>query len=300
MQRKDILDVNRELRALNFTPQAVLTKLMDELEANLKSIIVPEEGEEEQAKEKEEELKEGEFDYLMNMAIKSFTNKKIRELNDTLAKIEHDLQTLNSKSEQMLWIEDLDALEDAYKKFFETWKKEHEGNKKKKVALRKVKKNKAQKKGDDKEKDKDKKGPKPKRLPGFEDDTTQDTAQKKQKKEGDDESDNNSEKKPKKQKKKKDGENAENVENAENAENANGEKEGKVKKERKPRVKKEPVDSDEEKPRRPKKQEKKRGMSDVESDSGSMGGVVSEGSEDSFKVQRRNQRKNKKINQDEE
>jgi len=112
VQRKDILVVNAELRALNFTPQAVLTKMIDELEANIRSIIVPEEGEEELTKEKEEEQREGEFDYLMNMAIKSFTNKKVKELNDSLAKTEEEIKTLSGKSEKMLWIEDLNAVEE--------------------------------------------------------------------------------------------------------------------------------------------------------------------------------------------
>jgi len=62
VQKKDILEVNRELRALNFTPQAVLTKMIDDLEANIRSIVVQEEGEEELTKEKEEEQREGEFD----------------------------------------------------------------------------------------------------------------------------------------------------------------------------------------------------------------------------------------------
>jgi len=139
----------------------------------------------------------------MNMAIKSFTNKKVKELNDNLSKTEEEIKLLSGKTEKMLWIEDLNAVEEGYHKFFEAWKKEHDSSKKKKKEIRKVKKNKIQpKKAEDKDKDKDKKGPKPKKLPGFEEDT-QDTTQKKNKKnEGDDSASDNTEKKVKKQNKK--------------------------------------------------------------------------------------------------
>jgi len=46
-----------------------------------------------------------------------FTNKQIRVLNDSLAKIAQDLRTLAYKSEKTLWTEDLDALEAAYTEF---------------------------------------------------------------------------------------------------------------------------------------------------------------------------------------
>lgn len=53
----------------------------------------------------------------MNMPIKSFTNKKIAYLNDIIQKIELDIRTLTNKTDKDLWIEDLDTLEDSYKKF---------------------------------------------------------------------------------------------------------------------------------------------------------------------------------------
>lgn len=88
--------------------------MLDKLEANVRSII-PEDNEDNNVND--EEHREGEFDYLMNMAIKSFTNKRIRELTDTLAKIEEEINALKAKSPKNLWLDDLKELEEAYDKF---------------------------------------------------------------------------------------------------------------------------------------------------------------------------------------
>lgn len=61
VHRRDIDDINRELLTLRFTTQLELTKILDELEKNVRSIIVEEDGEEPN-KEKDEEAKEGQFD----------------------------------------------------------------------------------------------------------------------------------------------------------------------------------------------------------------------------------------------
>lgn len=94
IQRRDILEINTELRRLKFTPQAEITKMLDNLEANVRSIVVLDEDDGEEDNKKDSE-KESEFDYLMNMPIKSFTAKKIRDLKETLDKIENEIAVLS-------------------------------------------------------------------------------------------------------------------------------------------------------------------------------------------------------------
>lgn len=107
----------------------------------------------------------------MNMAIRSFTAKKIRELAETLSKLENEINILKSKTEKSLWLADLQELETALEKFNAQWAKDHTpSDKKKKKGARNVKKGQAKKKKQDD--DKDGKKIKPKKLPGIDDDET--------------------------------------------------------------------------------------------------------------------------------
>lgn len=47
------------------------------------------------------------------MPIRSFTNKKIRELNDTYKRLTEEIRILSAKNEKDLWLADLDDLEKA-------------------------------------------------------------------------------------------------------------------------------------------------------------------------------------------
>jgi len=76
-------------------------------------VVDPDEDDDENKEEKDLEAKEGEYDYLMNMSIKSFTNKKIRDLTETLSKLQQELEAIQSKTEKELWIADLTELEEA-------------------------------------------------------------------------------------------------------------------------------------------------------------------------------------------
>jgi len=47
------------------------------------------------------------------MPIRSFTNKKIRELNDTFKRLTEEIRILSGKNEKDLWLADIDDLEKA-------------------------------------------------------------------------------------------------------------------------------------------------------------------------------------------
>jgi archaellum component FlaC len=47
------------------------------------------------------------------MPIRSFTNKKIRELNELFKKVTEEIRILSSKNEKDLWIADIEELEKA-------------------------------------------------------------------------------------------------------------------------------------------------------------------------------------------
>lgn len=50
---------------------------------------------------------------MLDMPIRSFTNKKIRELNDTHNRLIEEIRVLSSKNEKDLWLSDMDDLEKA-------------------------------------------------------------------------------------------------------------------------------------------------------------------------------------------
>lgn len=99
------------------------------------------------------------------MPIKSFTAKKIQELQENFNNQQKEIQKLTAKSEKDLWISDLEELETAYKKFNNDYEKNISSFKKDKKATRKVKKSKASNKPKkESQNDKDKSS-KPKPLP---------------------------------------------------------------------------------------------------------------------------------------
>jgi len=164
IMKKDVTEVNKELKNLKFTTQNELDKKLENLEKNIRSILT---DEEDTTGAKEDEGKDSDFDYLLNMSIKSFTNKKIKEVTDTLEKINSEINQLKKKSPIDLWTDDLKELENAYEKFIKTWETHHIEKTGKKIKARNVKKTAVKNKKFD---DKDKKSVKPKKLPGMEDD----------------------------------------------------------------------------------------------------------------------------------
>jgi len=277
LHKREIIDINRDLHRHRFTTDAALKKMHDDLEANVKSIINDDDAEidnveEEQEREKE---KENEFAYLLDMTIRSFTNKKIKALADSVKKLETEIAVLTRKNEKDLWLEDLAELETAYVKFEKEWEKSHQPtDKKNQRKKRVVKKNAVKKDKENNDNDKDKKkddknkGPKPKKLPGFDDDAS-DTSSVKGK--GKDKIKVNQEKKDK-----------------------DLDKSNLPKKERKPRVKKDENDKTNNNADQIKTRKVKKTMIDVvDDDSFSMSDVVSE--DESFVVN-----KKKKVDQDED
>jgi len=274
LHKREIIDINRDLHRLRFTTDAALKKMHDDLEANVKSIINSDDAEidnEEQEQESDKE-KDNEFAYLLDMPIRSFTNKKIKALADSVKKLETEIAVLTRKNEKDLWLDDLAELETAYVKFEKEWEKSHlptdKKNQRKKRIVKKnaVKKDKENNDNIDKKKDDKNKGPKPKKLPGLHDDES-DTSSVKGK--GKDKIKVNQEQKDK------------------NLDNSNL-----PKKERKPRVKKDENDKDNNNADKLKTRKVKKTMIDVvDDDSFSMSDVVSE--DESFVVN-----KKKKVDQD--
>lgn len=146
------------------------------------------------------------YDYLLSMPIKSFTNKKLKELSDSVKKLKGEIKDLEAKSLKNLWENDLvefekeldkqdkrdqDTINNAIKK-----KQKAKGHKKAKKPIVAVTK----KEDGDKKPKVDKDGKKiqgPKALPGAE------NTKKKKKENDDDSTQDNREKKPRKPKKKK-------------------------------------------------------------------------------------------------
>lgn len=56
-----------------------------------------------------------EYDYLLNMQLSSFSLERVDELNNSVAKVERELEIIRSKTIADLWSEDLDRLEDHLK-----------------------------------------------------------------------------------------------------------------------------------------------------------------------------------------
>jgi len=117
IQKREVSDINNDLHKHKFTTQKELNRLNDILEANVKSItnFDEPEGEEEITEEDDRAQKEkdNEFAYLLDMPIRSFTNKKIKMLADDVSKAEGEIDVLKRKNEKILWLEDLALLENA-------------------------------------------------------------------------------------------------------------------------------------------------------------------------------------------
>ena len=87
------------------------------------------------------------YGYLLNMQIRTLTEKRLealrKEYNEKMAAYD----TLNGKTEKDLWMEDLAEFQKSYEKFYEEYmelqndsENDSDGSKKKKISIRKVKK----------------------------------------------------------------------------------------------------------------------------------------------------------------
>jgi DNA topoisomerase-2 len=80
-------------------------------------LIIHKREEEEVIKEMETKKyykKDGNYNYLLNMQIRSFTNTKIVELENELKIIKEKINYTEEKSEKEMWLEELDNFEKAY------------------------------------------------------------------------------------------------------------------------------------------------------------------------------------------
>ena len=94
---------------------------------------------------KEEELS---YDYLLSMYIRTFTKKKMEELKKLHDDKEAEYNELQTKTEKMLWKEDLDKFKKLYKKYLTAYNKEanketltknsKKSNKKRKKNIKKI------------------------------------------------------------------------------------------------------------------------------------------------------------------
>ena len=51
------------------------------------------------------------YDYLLRIAIVNFTPEKLQELKDKIKDLKETIDTLNSKSNKDIWLEELESLE---------------------------------------------------------------------------------------------------------------------------------------------------------------------------------------------
>ena len=70
------------------------------------------------------EKKDDKFDYLLSMQARSFTKKKVDELEKEIEKVKAKIGTLKKKTEKVMWLEDLDEFDKAYATFLKTRKEE--------------------------------------------------------------------------------------------------------------------------------------------------------------------------------
>ena len=70
------------------------------------------------------EKKDDKFDYLLSMQARSFTKKKVDELEKEIEKVKAKIVTLKKKTEKVMWLEDLDEFDKAYATFLKTRKEE--------------------------------------------------------------------------------------------------------------------------------------------------------------------------------
>ena len=65
---------------------------------------------------------EDSYNYLLNMAIRSMTETKVKELQTQIDKITEDINVLKDKGPKKLWLEDIRVLQVAYGKFLQSRK----------------------------------------------------------------------------------------------------------------------------------------------------------------------------------
>ena len=59
--------------------------------------------------------KDGSFDYLLNISIKEMSKDSVNKLNEHIKKIQKDINALEKKTPEQLWISDLTELSDQLK-----------------------------------------------------------------------------------------------------------------------------------------------------------------------------------------
>ena len=56
------------------------------------------------------------YNYLLNLPIHSFTLEKVQELEDEISKRDQELEILSNTSIKDMWIQELEAFEEQYKR----------------------------------------------------------------------------------------------------------------------------------------------------------------------------------------
>nr|QBK85211.1 MAG: DNA topoisomerase II [Iridovirus LCIVAC01] len=89
----------------------------DVIEEKLHIYRRPEEDIIEDLKQKEYNTDKGSYDYLLNISMRSFTQKKLEELEKEIKKIVRSVKDLKKTSEKEMWLQDLNKFEKAYNSF---------------------------------------------------------------------------------------------------------------------------------------------------------------------------------------
>jgi hypothetical protein len=81
-------------------------------------------------------LKDGSYDYLLNIQVRSMTSKRVKELQDKETDLKHQLETYKKKSIKDIWRGEMDELVKDYNK----WLEFENGRKVSKKKVKKAKK----------------------------------------------------------------------------------------------------------------------------------------------------------------
>jgi hypothetical protein len=84
-------------------------------------------------------MKEGSFDYLLNIQVRSMTSKRIKELKDKETDLKHQLNRYRIKTIKDIWTGELNELVEEYNKWlsFENGRKISSKDKKAKKVVKK-------------------------------------------------------------------------------------------------------------------------------------------------------------------
>ena len=124
---KFIMDIINNILKINNVPKAEIIKQLEKLKypkvLNTKVL-----NEEEYQKLNEVNQKLCNYEFLIKMPIYNLTKEKVDELKKEKGDVEHELQSLKSKTNKDLWNEDLDEFLVSYKKFMDSYYKYNDLN----------------------------------------------------------------------------------------------------------------------------------------------------------------------------